>query len=1299
MSQLIVTGGRVAAGAAKSAATSLAKSAVNFITSAAVSEAQALIYGPAKRKVVGPRIESFRLQASTEGAPVPVVYGRARLAGQLIWASRFRETVSTQTTTSGGKGNAGRTKTTSTTYSYSVSIAIGLCEGPIGSIGRVWADGKLIDISKFDYRLHTGTKDQLPDSGIEAVEGVGLVPAYRGHAYIVFEELPLAEFGNRIPQFNFEIERQIQSADPDALENLAQAVCIIPATGEEAYGTTIVQQDDGLGTTKLENVHHNLTGTDFSASISNLQSSLPECEHAALFVSWFGTDLRAGLCQLMPGVETRYKTTTPREWRVNGVSRESAHLISDHDGGPAYGGTPSDQSVIEAIRDLNARGIDVLFSPFLLMDIPPHNALPLPNRTQNEVQGGYPWRGRIEPELGQVSGDVSAIFGAASPNDFETSTGSVTYIGPTEWSLRRMILHYAHLCKIAGGVESFLIGSEMRGLTGTHDDATFPAVEAYRQLAQDVRTILGPDVKISYGADWSEYSGIQGGLHPADRIFHLDSLWADPAIDFVGIDNYMPLSDWRPGRGHLDEVAGADSIYDVRYLKGNIRGGEGFDWYYASVADRDAQIRTPIHDTAHGEDWVFRVKDLWNWWGESHYNRPQGVKETAPTPWVPKSKPIRFTELGCGAVDLASNQPNVFYDLKSVDGARPYFSIGKRDDLIQRRFLEAHLEYWKHTENNPVSTIYDGNMVEADRIYLYAWDARPFPDFPARADVWRDTPNWTYGHWLNGRVGRLPLGELVETMVGDTQPVSVNTKQLVGFVTGYVIDRPMSVREMIEPLSGIFQFDVIEHAGEFTFKQRTGKSDLVLDTDDFVATDEIGPVVHRRRQESDLPASLAVTFVDAGENYDQAVVERINPIAAGERKVFIEAPIVMEPSEVEGRVANLLSEALLMRDEFQFSLRPSLQALEPGDVVTLTENGSTFDVRILTCTYGEYLEVEGVATASSLFDVQYGQQREANYAEPIVFGAPDIQYLDIPMLPGESEPDLKVAGFSSPWPGQLACYSISAANTPVVQGVIEIPARMGVLVSDLTDGPVGRWDRGASIDAQFGFGEFSSKSPVDVLGGGNLCAVKCSNGEWEIIQFQTVELIAPNVWRFSSLLRGQLGTDLEAALGAVSGARIVMLDASLLPLGVDIDQRGLTVSRRAGPLSDPVTAETFVQSDVTYGAVGLRPLSPGHLKALWVGENIELSWIRRTRIGGDSWEETEPPISEASEAYLIEVMNDGNVVRSLSANTSRVVYSAADIAIDFGHDGPGAHLSFAVAQISQSVGPGRRAEQQVPILA
>ena len=185
------------------------------------------------RNFQGPRLESFHLQTSRDGAPMARVFGRVRLAGQVIWASHIRET-STEMPV-GGKGGG----PTQTDFSYSISFAIGLCEGEIAGIDRIWANGAPLELAGLDVRLYRGGEDQMPDPIIAATEGVQ-APAFRGTAYLVFEDFPLAAFGNRLPQLNIEVVHSGRRVG--RLENLVQSVNLLPGSGEFAYATEIVEE-------------------------------------------------------------------------------------------------------------------------------------------------------------------------------------------------------------------------------------------------------------------------------------------------------------------------------------------------------------------------------------------------------------------------------------------------------------------------------------------------------------------------------------------------------------------------------------------------------------------------------------------------------------------------------------------------------------------------------------------------------------------------------------------------------------------------------------------------------------------------------------------------------------------------------------------------------------------------------------------------------------------------------------------------------------------------------------------------
>ena len=553
------------------------------------------IFGSGTRRIEGPRLGDTHVMTSSEGAPIPRLWGRMRVPGQVIWATNLQEVVTTSTDSGGSKGGP---KIKNVEYEYFANFAVALCEGTIDRIGRVWADGKDFDVSELTYRLYRGTETQQPDSLILAKEGAGNAPAYRGTAYIVFERMPVTDFGNRLPQLSFEVHRAAGGA-----ERHVRAVNIIPGSTEFGYDTTVVAREAGDGITENENAHAASGRSDWTVSIDDLTATCPNLTAASLVVAWFGTDLRCGQTQIRPGVENTTKTTSPVTWRVSNADRDAAHVVSSSGGGPAYGGTPSDAAVIRAIRDLNGRGLKTVFYPFILMDIAQGNALPDPYGGAS--QAPYPWRGRItcNPAPGlsgsadktaACASQVQDFVGTANPGDFSASGMAIDYSGPTEWGYRRMVLHYAKLCALAGGVDAFLIGSELRGLTtlrGTGN--SFPFVSALADLANDVKSML-PAAKISYAADWSEYFGHQPADGSQDVFFHLDPLWSSSAIDFIGIDDYMPLTDWRDGSQHLDRLAGVKSIYDLDYLESRITGGEGYDWYYASAAAREEDRKSVV---------------------------------------------------------------------------------------------------------------------------------------------------------------------------------------------------------------------------------------------------------------------------------------------------------------------------------------------------------------------------------------------------------------------------------------------------------------------------------------------------------------------------------------------------------------------------------------------------------------------------------------------------------------------------------------------------------------------------------
>jgi hypothetical protein len=1261
------------------------------------------------QRIEGARMDNLRITSATEGVVIPRLYGRMRVGGNIIWATDFREETKT-TTQGGGKGGGGGGKVKTTEYFYYASFAVALCEGPITGIGRIWADGKLLDTAGITWRWYPGDESQTADPFISAKMGAANTPAYRGTAYVVFEDLPLGNYGNRIPQLSFEVFRPL--ADPDTAEGLTQAVTLIPASGEFAYATQGIRKGSG-GSSEPENLNALTDTADMVVALDRLQAMAPKVESVSLVVAWFGDDLRAGNCKVRPGVEVTAKSTTPSTWSVNGVSRANAFLVSrDDQDRPVYGGTPADFAVVQAIQEMKARGLRVTFYPFILMDVPPGNTLPNPY-SDNAAETGqpeFPWRGRITcspaagfagtvDKIATAATQVAALFGTATPASFSVSGQSVSWTGtPGDWGLRRMVLHYAHLCAAAGGVDAFLIGTEMPGLTTIRSGAsTYPAVQAYRDLLADVRSILGSGTKIGYAADWSEYFGHQPGDGSGDVFFHLDPLWADPEIDFVGIDNYMPLSDWRDGFEHADAAEGWPAIYDRAYLQANIVGGEGFDWFYASAADRSAQLRTSITDGAASKPWVFRYKDLRAWWTNAHYNRPGGVESGSPTGWVPQSKPIWFTELGCPAIDRGTNQPNVFFDPKSSESFTPHFSRGWRDDAIQRAYLEATYLWWGEAANNPLSSIYGGRMVHVPECAAWTWDARPYPFFPALINVWTDGANWRLGHWLTGRLGAVSLAALVRHLcqrAGMPEP-RIDVTGLWGAVEGYAIGALESPRASITTLSRHFGFDAVETEGLIRFVMRGRAAAASVTHDDLVAAREGDVLELTRAQETELPQALKWQVARADEDYDAALFEARRITVDTTRIASESFPMAVPPEEAERRCRRALMEAWTGRETAAFRLPPSRLALDPADVVTLEHDGRQIPLRLVSIADAEARGIEAVRQDREAHDLPPGSQRPSSLSKAVVFGAPEVVLMDLPQLT-EDQPQHRpfIAAHAVPWPGEMAVFRSPSTDGFELLTTFGSRARIGTLVSDFFAGPTSRFDLGNALVVDLLTGTLESVTDLTLFGGANAVAIESAPGTWEIVQAGVAELIAPGRYWLTRLLRGQRGT--ESAMGnpTSAGARVVVLDAAMASLPIAEADLGLPWNWRIGPASRPVSDETYVAQSFTPEGVGLRPFSVAHVEQPWRKPrspgDLTIRWTRRSRaLAADSWGGLEVPLGEELEAYEVEILDGATVKRVLSTATTSALYTAAAQTADWGAPlGPGNTLDIRIYQLSALVGRG-----------
>ncbi|MFA5662408.1 phage tail protein [Castellaniella sp.] len=218
-----------AALAGSTAATALGASTfVAGMVGLGISAVGSMLFAPKLPTVhqEGPRLRDPTVTSSQYGIGIPRVWGEYLVKGNIIWMSDFHEHVETVSEDGGGgkgglkKGGGGGYAYTN--YTYTASIAVGLCKGPMSRVVQILMDNEIVydatgasvqkQIDGLYWRFYPGDEDQLPDSIIEAEEGED-VPAFRGLCYIVFDELPITPFGNRVPQMKF----VVQGEGPDVV--------------------------------------------------------------------------------------------------------------------------------------------------------------------------------------------------------------------------------------------------------------------------------------------------------------------------------------------------------------------------------------------------------------------------------------------------------------------------------------------------------------------------------------------------------------------------------------------------------------------------------------------------------------------------------------------------------------------------------------------------------------------------------------------------------------------------------------------------------------------------------------------------------------------------------------------------------------------------------------------------------------------------------------------------------------------------------------------------------------------------
>lgn len=296
--------------------------------------------------------------------------------------------------------------------------------------------------------------------------------------------------------------------------------------------------------------------------------------------------------------------------------------------------------------------------------------------------------------------------------------------------------------------------------------------------------------------------------------------------------------------------------------------------------------------------------------------------------------------------------------------------------------------------------------------------------------------------------------------------------------------------------------------------------------------------------------------------------------------------------------------------------------------------------------------------------------------------------LDLPFFGADQQEANRIAVSANPWPGEMAVFVSPTGSEHTLSQVVPESAVIGSLLTPLMGSTiVSRFSPGETITVKVLAGSLQSVDPFALFAGANTLAVRSNTGRFELLQAQTVELVAERTYRLSGLLRGQAGTEVEAAAGADVNAPVVLLDDRVQELAGASSRLGAPYGWLVGPSRDPVDAFTYRRIHYAPGRRGLEPYRPVHLRAKTYSSGaLDASWVRRDRLSDEDWNALDIPMSEDFEIYEVRLHGGGQSL-ILSTTEPRITISAAALAAAFANQMP---TTIDVAQMSRSVGAGAR---------
>ncbi len=530
---------------------------------------------------------------------------------------------------------------------------------------------------------------------------------------------------------------------------------------------------------------------------------------------------------------------------------------------------------------------------------------------------------------------------------------------------------------------------------------------------------------------------------------------------------------------------------------------------------------------------------------------------------------------------------------------------------------------------------------------------------------------------------------------------------------GYAITEQKDGKSLIDDLRNAYFFDLAESDFEVVFVRRgVHPSVLTIPEADLGLFADGAEMETKTTQDQDQPRYVMVTYTDPSIDYQQGLQYclRSSRVVTSLNKLTVDLPFVLTETLALQIAEITMYTAWMERKPYQMNLwRAYYALLDATDTVDFIYQGQPYQMRLTKTGIGQdyTLKFEGVSqTPGGYLSVSVGASPQGVVVSVLPAGGPSFVMLyDLPYLAdSDASSDRSRTGFywflngaSVTWPGGVLLQS--PTGTVYAQlGSQAASASYGYANAALADAPIfWTWDLTTTLSITMVRGSLAGASELDVLSSYTVNGLLIGN---EFVQFVNAVQTGPNTYTISKLLRGRRNTEpfatghaapsgspLQGELVVVLGGAVQRNDFSLSFIGTEEDYKAVSSG------GDPTAVSA---QDFTSAGHDLMPAAPVHPTFSRDGSNnLTIGWTRRTRYGGD-WLESTPyvPLNEDSEAYQINVLSGGSVVRTISWTSGTydgngnpyATYSAADQTTD-GFT-PGNPITVNIMQISVEAGLG-----------